>query len=142
IFSARSLALIGHDSEARRAVILGCRHAAQLTRLCEDRHPLWRRSAVVSVTQSRRSYILSASLPASPEIGYQSRREKWCWRIRLTLWFIAEMLGAHDAIRAAISLARDHRDFGDGGFSIRVKQFGSVSDRSEERRVGKECRSR
>src|ERR1019366_3427243 len=39
-------------------------------------------AGLISVTQNRHSYISSA---------YQSRREKWCCRIRLTLWFIAVM---------------------------------------------------
>ncbi len=38
------------------------------------------------------------------------------------------MLAGHDAIRAAISLAGDDRDLGDGGLRERKKQFRAVFD--------------
>jgi hypothetical protein len=40
----------------------------------------------------------------------------------------ADMFAGHDAIRAAVSLARDDGDFGNGGFRKREKQFRAVFD--------------
>src|SRR5262249_38717464 len=40
----------------------------------------------------------------------------------------ADVLGAHDVVRAAVGLARDHGDLGHGGFAVRVEQLGAVLD--------------
>ena len=40
----------------------------------------------------------------------------------------ADVLGGHDAIRAAIGFARDHRDFRDGGFGEGEEQLRAVLD--------------
>ena len=44
----------------------------------------------------------------------------------------ADVLGGHDAVRAAIGLARDHGQLGHGGFAERVEQLGPVLDDATE----------
>src|SRR6185369_5512770 len=36
--------------------------------------------------------------------------------------------GAHHAVRAAVGLAGDHGDLGDGGLAVRVEQLGAAPD--------------
>src|SRR5262249_48762963 len=40
----------------------------------------------------------------------------------------AEVLGAHDVIGAALGLAGDHGDLGDGGLGVGVQQLGAAAD--------------
>ncbi len=40
----------------------------------------------------------------------------------------AQMLGRHDAVGAAVCLAGDDRNFGNGGFSIGIEHFSAVPD--------------
>ena len=40
----------------------------------------------------------------------------------------ADVLAGHDAVRAAVGLARDHRDLGHGGLGEGVEQLGPVAD--------------
>ena len=40
----------------------------------------------------------------------------------------AHVLGAHDAVGAAVGLAGDHGDLGDGGLAVGVEQFGAAAD--------------
>ena len=40
----------------------------------------------------------------------------------------ADVLRAHDAVRAAVGLARDDGDLGHGGFGEGVEQLGAVAD--------------
>ena len=44
----------------------------------------------------------------------------------------AQVLGGHHVIRAAVSLARDHGDFGDGTFGVGVQQLRSMLDDAAE----------
>src|SRR5215210_1298860 len=39
-----------------------------------------------------------------------------------------QVLGAHDVVGAAVGLAGDHRDLGDGGLGVGVDQLGAAPD--------------
>src|ERR1041384_5229827 len=49
---------------------------------------------------------------------------------------------ATDAERVARAFLRDHQDSAEGHFLLGQILFKEIQERSEERRVGKECRSR